>query len=885
MPSIPFRWFTSSSSRPSSPLPGYTFVPYNDDDESSADDPNERERSSNEDITHGLGFSMARRSSSQGQLLLPRVGSFIVSAATSAANSPYPSRPASPAPTPLQSIPLYTSTSEDEPSSPFVLGAGRRRKWWPRRRKREPLRKWKRILHRIVKHPLFPTQPLTILLTLLLLTTLALLITLSLIYILNPDKWALPWRQYCSHESATSFPPANFEYLPPAGVFLGVFSMDAAVERRMLVRTSWASHVRSRGMDGATDRTVVRFILGRPRPEWERRVALEMQVYNDIIILPVPENMNNGKTHAYFTWAHLNALVPPPNTNHTFNPVHRLPAPPSPLSPKPTSGTSSSPEAEIESSTDASATATSSTSPAESTETDDSAREPQLPAVPAVGTAATPQRKGPAPPILAPHDPRPQHRTRSLEISSHGRMAKRKSHGRRTLEPEQWVSPDFVVKADDDSFVMLAELEGRLRVEWADALADSTLKHGKVTDPLIFWGYLVKSRFMAGELYALSSALVSYIATTPRLLTMTRGAEDKQTSKWIKLHPQADQVRWRSEHCWIYDHPRAGTVYSHGFLFPSEAERVSKQVDRAKEIIKNTTSTKISSSSLTSEVASLLSDPGLVALSTSTSSATSTGKDDTSTIQVPGNTGAWTWDPDRWQPGPPSPAATPLPPSSPFLSRSTVSDFGNRYTFPMSNLSIPMQVEALIEGSPISRLRTRFPLHDNATSSSALIGEEPKWDEALKAWDERETYEQRYALSTLRARGVRDPSAPIKPPSVEEEEEEPENSDTPASMRLFGPRGIGLGGTVVVHFIKRNEWFLEAAMAMLGPSWNGDEERINPGEPKSGEGPKTVISKTQSFKKKRQEEPVAEDDGAPEDDAIPLEDDGLVVHPGVDQAP
>ena len=53
--------------------------------------------------------------------------------------------------------------------------------------------------------------------------------------------------------------------------------MDAAVERRMLVRTTWASHVRSRGMDASTDRTVVRFILGKPRPEWERRVALEMQ--------------------------------------------------------------------------------------------------------------------------------------------------------------------------------------------------------------------------------------------------------------------------------------------------------------------------------------------------------------------------------------------------------------------------------------------------------------------------------------------------------------------------------------------------------------------------------------------------------------------------------
>jgi hypothetical protein len=38
---------------------------------------------------------------------------------------------------------------------------------------------------------------------------------------------------------------------------------------------------------------------------------------------------------------------------------------------------------------------------------------------------------------------------------------------------------------------------------------------------------LVKARFMAGELYALSSSLVEYISTTPTIRQMTRGAEDK----------------------------------------------------------------------------------------------------------------------------------------------------------------------------------------------------------------------------------------------------------------------------------------------------------------------------------------------------------------------
>jgi hypothetical protein len=64
---------------------------------------------------------------------------------------------------------------------------------------------------------------------------------------------------------------------------VGVFSVDSAFERRMLVRTTWASHPRSRDGAGAgdegvgTSRTLVRFVLGQPMKEWERRVKLEME--------------------------------------------------------------------------------------------------------------------------------------------------------------------------------------------------------------------------------------------------------------------------------------------------------------------------------------------------------------------------------------------------------------------------------------------------------------------------------------------------------------------------------------------------------------------------------------------------------------------------------
>jgi len=193
-----------------------------------------------------------------------------------------------------------------------------------------------------------------------------------------------------------------------------------------------------------------------------------------MVILPIPENMNSGKSHTYFSWAALNAWVPP---------LYNTTLPP----PTYTYSNASS-----------------------------------------------------IPPRLAAHDPK-----QAWSDVLSGNAA-------------HWVHPDYVVKVDDDAFVMLAELEGRLRVE-----IDHWRTSNPTQDPLIYWGYLITNRlhqFMAGELYALSFALVDWISKDERLKTMIRGAEDKQTAKWMRIHPQANQIRWSSERCWIYDHPRAGTV-------------------------------------------------------------------------------------------------------------------------------------------------------------------------------------------------------------------------------------------------------------------------------------------------------------------------------------
>ena len=150
-----------------------------------------------------------------------------------------------------------------------------------------------------------------------LLSVLAASITFLIKYVLNEDKAPLPWRAYCSlsapynqpsytsltellseHEgrqlliknvsSAVSLfsqnlPSEVLDLAPSVGLFLGVFSIDSAIERRMLIRSTWASDPRSRNGAGrgdngvGTSRTIVRFIIGRPRNHWKHRVQLEAE--------------------------------------------------------------------------------------------------------------------------------------------------------------------------------------------------------------------------------------------------------------------------------------------------------------------------------------------------------------------------------------------------------------------------------------------------------------------------------------------------------------------------------------------------------------------------------------------------------------------------------
>lgn len=311
-------------------------------------------------------------------------------------------------------------------------------------------------------------HPAKILLTLLFVAGFVATTTALIIYILNPDKEPKAWRTFCAQSKP--FPHDLADSLAPVDVFVGVMTMDSRFERRAIIRQTYVAHTLP--VDSVTGQRMsnvqVKFVMGKPRRALQRRIALEMEMYNDIVVLDVKENMNAGKTHAFFSWAAANATVP------ILRP---------------------------------------------------------LKAVTAAQTSIANQQ---------------------------GTAGDQDGHSYDVA----WKKVDYVVKADDDAFLVLRELERHLRV---------------APRKMTYWGYLIRNWFMAGEAYALSADLVSYVATSPQVAAHIKGKEDKVTSRWIRLHPLADKINYLSERCWIYDHPKTGTAYAHGFLFPDEVQRIKAE--------------------------------------------------------------------------------------------------------------------------------------------------------------------------------------------------------------------------------------------------------------------------------------------------------------------
>lgn len=103
---------------------------------------------------------------------------------------------------------------------------------------------------------------------------------------------------------------------------------------------------------------------------------------------------------------------------------------------------------------------------------------------------------------------------------------------------------------------------------------------------------------------------------------------------------------------------------------------------------------------------------------------------------------------------------------------STVSKFGARYIPPSDDLTVAQEVEALIEGSEMSLLARRPDIPP---------GERSKKPGSVDRHLIEEIYERR-----------------------------------PTRLQRFREDPGERGGTAIVHYIKRPEWFMETALALLG---------------------------------------------------------------------
>lgn len=226
---------------------------------------------------------------------------------------------------------------------------------------------------------------------------------------------------------------------------------------------------------------------------------------------------------------------------------------------------------------------------------------------------------------------------------------------------------------------------------------------------------------MGGECYALSLDLVHYVATSAPVRQLIRGAEDKLVARWMRMHPEKETILWASESCWMYDHPRAGTVYSHGFLYPATAREIQAEL--------------------------LTLDGGEVTTDGSAAAAR----------------------PNKGRKKADS------------LSYTSVAQFGTAYRPPLPNLTPLQRVEALIEGSEMSLLSP----YSSVPDTSPLLPE------------------------TVMARR----------PSIND--------------RYLGQWEAGRwgAGTVVVHYVKEREWFLETALAFerLGGGMGNEDYQVREG--------------------------------------------------------
>lgn len=460
---------------------------------------------------------------------------------------------------------------------------------------------------------------------------------------------------------------------------------------------------------------------------------------------------------------------------------------------------------------------------------------------------------------------------------------------------------------------------------------------------------------MGGEAYALSADLVQYIATYSPLLPFLNGAEDQRVGKWMRLHPQANQINWISERCYIYDHPKAGTTYSHGFLFPAQVEQMrlegrkglsemeSKRrggelrqsfstVSRWKESY----TVPVAGMTIEEEVEALIEGGGrwsgenwranngrpgeaikwetivfekdderlidrrkgmeggksvpdgedngvipgipekidLSTLSTSTGkSSVRIGKDlyrdpaDVAAVQLEKRSGDLLDDDPVFNaikaPSPESPGLldilTGSGASPDIIAEAKLASASSSSTSSSSSSSVGSTSEiSSSSSSPVSDDTSTSILDSTTSPASPIEGSTPTSDTPTPILDDELPVNTPTGQFRFPAHNYVLPPSPhdrfLPPPTLRYD---------PTTMTIREQRMLGLphGGTVAVHYLKRHEWFLEAALALIGREkmWDGGREaplhvrtpshsESNHQESKHNEGDSLEVSRLPTWK-------------------------------------
>lgn len=325
---------------------------------------------------------------------------------------------------------------------------------------------------------------------------------------------------------------------------------------------------------------------------------------------------------------------------------------------------------------------------------------------------------------------------------------------------------------------------------------------------------------MGGECYALSADLVRYVATSTAILPHVRGKEDKKVAQWMNLHPNRTSINWVSEHCWVYDHPKAGTAYSHGFLFPDYVEKIKTEARRGlsdQEIARRGGEHRAKSYSSVSKWRQAYIPPRDDLTMEEEVEALIEGGGRWSGTWVRGEEGNDTWVP--WEEIVFEANDERLRPVGPLGQGALAADVGLE---PSSGLPVYGAAHPGVENSaPQSqKLRDREE-QPSDISAEVLVQRDPGWLDQGPEDDSgflpnlqgfpniAQLHRQHEQLRS--SHGLRAP-----PPRLIPHPTNKDSGDEAAALRARRYLGRPHGGTVVVHFLKKSEWFLETAVAFLG---------------------------------------------------------------------